>query len=314
MECVPHEDAAIEVYPSPDDWAAAAQEIVATMVHRWDLTAGSAFGGGVTGVALSVTQADGSPAVLKVGFPHPEGKWEAVGLQSLAACSPAVLRQDPWTWSLLLERVRPGTPLQTAGLPAQEALEIGGRLHLSMAAAAPPDSLPRLDDAMQDYATQARSRLDSELLWLEQQGVADLVESALEDIERLVSDSVGNSLLHGDFNPGNILDSGDGQWLTVDPKPLIGDRAYDLWPLISQIGANQLGAPYVMADGSIDPSRLEQHLVIATAAAECDAERTARWASARTALSVTWLREAGFESRAENAAVALQAWASVSAL
>ena len=126
MECVPHEDAAIEVYPSPDDWAAAAQEIVATMVHRWDLTAGSAFGGGVTGVALSVTQADGSPAVLKVGFPHPEGKWEAVGLQSLAACSPAVLRQDPWTWSLLLERVRPGTPLQTAGLPAQEALEIGG--------------------------------------------------------------------------------------------------------------------------------------------------------------------------------------------
>jgi streptomycin 6-kinase len=319
MESVPHEDAAIEVYPTPDDWAAAAQELVATMLHRWDLTPGVAFGGGVTGVALAVTQQDDSPAVLKIGFPHPEGKWEAVGLQSFAGSAPAVLRQDAWTWSLLLERVTPGTPLTTRGLPARDALEIGGRLHLEMAAASPPDCIPRLGDEMTVYAGRAAARLDAQQTWFEQHGVADLVRLGVQEMVNLAGSTSGTSLLHGDFNPGNILESEDGRWMTVDPKPLVGDRAYDLWPLISQVGVHHVGdhqidAPYMTVDGAPAPGRLEDHLLIAASAAEVDPEQTARWAFARTALSVTWLLEAGFESRAARDCTALQAWASVSAL
>jgi streptomycin 6-kinase len=308
IECVPNEDAAIDVYPSADEWAAAAQELVGTMLQRWDLRPGDPFSGGASGVALAVTQSDGSPAVLKVAFPHPEGTWEAVGLQSLTLCAPAVLRQDPWTWSLLLERVEPGTPLQVAPVPSLEALEIGGRLHLTMAAA-PPDGIPRLGGAMQNFATQALARLDAQLPWLQQHGAADLVPSALAELARLAADDAGNSLLHGDFNPGNILDAGNGRWMTVDPKPLVGDRAFDLWPLISQIGS-----PFNSADGSPDTSGLERQLVVAATAAETDVERTARWAYARAALSVGWFLEAGFEERAAEEADALKGWAAITAL
>ncbi len=64
---------------------------------------------------LQVTTADGTSAVLKVGFPHFEGVWEAVGLERWGPdLAPEVLRQDPWTWSLLLEQLRPGTQLVNA--------------------------------------------------------------------------------------------------------------------------------------------------------------------------------------------------------
>jgi streptomycin 6-kinase len=39
-------------------------------------------------------------------------------------------------------------------------------------------------------------------------------------------------LLHGDFNPGNVLAGRTGTWVAIDPKPMIGDPAYDLWPLL----------------------------------------------------------------------------------
>jgi streptomycin 6-kinase len=162
---------------------------------------------------------------------------------------------------------------------------------------------------MQNFATQARARLEAQVPWLEQHGAADLVPPALDELVRLAGEDAGNSLLHGDFNPGNILDAGGGRWMTVDPKPLVGDRSFDLWPLISQIGS-----PFASPDGSPDTSGLERQLVVAATAAETDVERTARWAYARAALSVGWFLEAGFDGRAAAECEALQGWAEITAL
>ena len=41
--------------------------------------------------------------------------------------------------------------------------------------------------------------------------------------------------MHGDLNPGNLLAAGGGRWLAIDPKPMRGDPAYDLWPLLEQV-------------------------------------------------------------------------------
>ena len=41
--------------------------------------------------------------------------------------------------------------------------------------------------------------------------------------------SSGDSLLHGDLHPGNILRARDGRGIvTIDPRPCIGDPAMDL--------------------------------------------------------------------------------------
>jgi streptomycin 6-kinase len=320
MESVPFEESAASVYATPEQWSVDAPDTVRRMLERWELHSPVAFVGGISGAVFRVVQADGTPAVLKVAFPHVEGRFEAVGLQAFPpGCAPSVLRQDPWTWSMLLSAVTPGTPLRDREGTAAEAMEIGGRLYARLTGGVPSDALPRLSDAMRDYAEQGRARLGSQTEALDALGVRDLVEHSLDELEELAASGPTHSLLHGDFNPGNILEAAPGSpgspgglrpdepdtgnWVVVDPKPLVGDPAYDLWPLIAQIG-NPFAAP--------DPvARLRDNLLVACGAAELDPARVARWGAARTGLNVSWYLAAGDAESAASDARSLRTWRSV---
>jgi streptomycin 6-kinase len=307
MQPVPFEPGPVSAYPSVAAWAASAPGIVARMLRRWDLRAGEAFVGGVGGSVLSVNRADGSPAVLKVGYPHEEAIWEAVGLSAFGSLSPEILDQDAWTWALLLALIEPGTPLSKAWLSTRDALIAGGRLHARLTnipLVGPAASIPTLRWAMFSYARSAEARLEKQAGDLDRLGVRSLVVAAIGQLESLAADHGSPTLLHGDFNPGNILDSGEGGWKLVDPKPLLGDPAYDLWPLVSQVG-HPYHAPNAVA-------RLAENLTIAADAAEVDRDRAARWSFARTGLNVSWYLEDGLPTRAVAEAAALKSWALVS--
>lgn len=305
MESVPFEVSATAAYPTPESWQAEAPDTVRRMVDRWELQPAGAFTGGIAGAVLRVTQRDGTAAVLKVAYPHVEGLFEAVGLQSFPdGLAPEVLRQDPWTWSMLLSEVTPGTPLRDSGLAPEEAIGAGAALLAELMRGVVPDTLPRLADAMRDYVEQGRARLPGQARALSALGVGDLVAGALDELEDLAGSDVGNSLLHGDFNPGNILRSaGETGWMVVDPKPLVGDPAFDLWPLISQIGD-----PFTAGD---PVARLRSNLTIACSAAGQDPIRVARWGAARTGLNVSWYLAAGDQTNATATAHALRTWAAV---
>jgi streptomycin 6-kinase len=55
-----------------------------------------------------------------------------------------------------------------------------------------------------------------------------LVDEALELHAALVADPPEEVLLHGDYHHGNVLAGDRMPWLAIDPKPLVGERAYDL--------------------------------------------------------------------------------------
>lgn len=299
MQCVPFEQTAIDAYPSRDAWDATAAELVGRMLERWHLEPVEAFVGGAAGSTLAVRQADGTEAVLKVGYPHWEGVWEAVGLELLGKDAPAVLRQDPWTWSLLLERVVPGDQLVNAPLPAVDALTIGGTLLARISAISAPRDLPTLADAMASYLTQARDRLPGQHARLAALGVLDLVTRALDAGEALADSAPADGLVHGDFNPGNILRSTHG-WQVIDPKPMRGEAAFDLWPLVSQVGH-----PW---NAQKPDAVIAEHLAIAAAAAECDPVRAARWAFARSGINVTWYLADDSADEAAAAAREVRTW------
>ena len=312
MECVPFESSAGFNYSSLGQWLADAPGTVATMLKRWDLRAGDAFIGGIAGAVIAVTCSDGTAAVLKVAYPHAEGTWEAVGLQLFASGgAPAVLKQDAWTWSMLLAPVTPGVTLAAADTTPRDALVAGGRLRAALTAAESSDaqasalraSVPLLRDAMRNYAALGRAREQTQAAALDDLGVRSLVSAALDDLEHLTTTGPTGHLVHGDYNPGNILDAGDGRWVAIDPKPLDGDPAYDLWPLVSQLG-DPFGA-------AVPAARLASQLRIAAEAAECDAVRAARWSWARAGLNVSWYLAEGQRSRAVDAAAELRAWATV---
>ena len=293
------ESTAIGAYATKPAWDAVAVEILGVMLERWALTPGRVLMGGYTGTVLEVTGADGAPAVLKIGFPHVEGIAEAVALAAFpSGTAPAVLRQDPWTWAMLLERITPGIPLSEAGLPPDEALVVGAELLARIAASPIPRGVPTLASVVREYTTLARARADEQHGPLGDLGVRELVTAAIDDLDDLAL-ADGTAMVHGDFNPGNILKSGGG-WACVDPKPMVGDSAYDLWPLVSQ-----LGAPF----GAADPaSTLAGQLTLAAGTAGIDPVRAARWAVGRTALNVTWYLAEGLPDLAARDAAELPVW------
>ncbi len=297
MEYGPFETAMPGVFPSRQQWDATAAELVATMLERWHLTVVEPFVGGAAASVLRVLCADGSPAVLKVGYPHVEAVWEAVGLEAAGVLAPEVYRQDAWTWSLLLEEVRPGTPLARAGLPVEEALVAGGELLKVLHARPIPAGIPSLQDAMVGYVTQAIDRMDRLGAALDGLGARALVDRAIAMLFTLATSAPDTALLHGDFNPGNILRDGDGDgdgeraWRAVDLKPMHGDPAFDLWPLATQLGV-----------------QFESQLATAAAASAVDPDRAAHWAFARTGINVSWLLAAGEAKAAEAEVKALRRW------
>lgn len=279
----PFESAVIDRYPDRAAWDAEAADLVTRMLERWHLAAREAYVGGEAGSALLVDQADGTPAVLKVGYPHLESIWEAVALDAWAPIAPAVLRQDPWTWSLLLERVEPGTPLSRAELDPDEAVAIGARVLAGLHRVAAPDGIPALRDHLAHFGGIAQAQLPGWRDVLDRLGHRALVERAIAELPAL--DEGAPAFLHGDYNPGNLLASSDGTWRVVDPNPLVGDPAFDVWPLIEQ-----LGDPWQQRDPS---SVIARNATIAAELAGVDRDRVLRSGFGRTGLDVTWYLEDG---------------------
>jgi streptomycin 6-kinase len=62
----------------------------------------------------------------------------------------------------------------------------------------------------------------------------------LEELPRPSSDDV---LLATDLHAGNVLQAQRGPWLVIDPKPFVGDRAYDATQHLFNCRERMLTAP-----------------------------------------------------------------------
>jgi streptomycin 6-kinase len=273
---VPFERSAIDAYASKTAWDAVATEILGTMLERWRLTDARILPATAAAVVATVRQVDGPTAVLKIVYPHEEGIWEAAALDALPRdLVPAVLRQDGWTWAMLLERLGPGTSLLDSGIPALEAVRIGAELHRRMAAVPPPAGVPPLALQYRPFVDRLFAG-DAAAALLEAGFPDDAAAQASEEFDRLCATTPVEALLHGDLNPTNILRHGSG-WRIVDPKPVTGDPAFDSFSLVRDLLADT---------GS--PGQLAQLTDTAARVAGVDRDRALRWMRVRSILSACW--------------------------
>ena len=306
MRTLPFENAALEAFASKSMWDAAAAGLVSSMLDRWHLTPGEPYVGGESGAVLRVTTTDGSPAVLKVGFPHSEGVGEAMALERWGTTrAPEVLRQDVWTWSMLLERVDPGLQLSHHSAPVQRSLEIASELFSGLTSVPAPVAagIPRVSDVVGVQLAKAKGRMPKQRQALEVLGASRRVEEGLELGTELALGDDATALLHGDLNPGNILQRAD-HWVVIDPKPMLGEPEFDLFPLVSQ-----LGSPLMHPKPA---HTIAARLETVCDAVGSDATLAATWCVARAALNVTWQLNDGNRAAARAAARELAVWCDVS--
>ncbi len=206
-------------------WLDALPGLVAECAARWQLDVGPVFedGGAVSWVAPA-TRVDGADAVLKLFIPDTENRHEAEALLHYDGRG-AVRLLDHADGMLLLERARPGTPLWDLADEDAANTVVAGLLQQLWRPA--PERSPHrtLARCAAEWAEQIPATWES----LGHPFERSLVERAVEALTAFGSDQGEQVLLHQDLHGGNVLRAGREQpWLVIDPKPLIGEREFDL--------------------------------------------------------------------------------------
>jgi streptomycin 6-kinase len=214
-------------------WLASLPALVTALEDEWDVRTGPPFTRGTAAWTAPATTADGTPAVLKVSWPHREARDEAEGLHLWAGAGAVkLLESDPARWAMLLERCQPGIALDECGLTVTAAMEAAAGVVRQLWSAPVPPGAPfeRLGDVTAEWAELVRERMARHRPAFDP-GLVALGASLLETLPAGGQDV----LLHGDFNPGNILSATRAPFLAIDAKPMVGDAAYDPPQLLTQI-------------------------------------------------------------------------------
>jgi streptomycin 6-kinase len=211
-------------------WLDALPGLVAESAARWQLEVGPVFeDGGAASWVAPATRADGADCVLKLFVPDTENRHEAEGLRHYDGRG-AVRLLDHADGTLLLERARPGTPLWDLPDEQEDAANaivanLLRRLWRPVADGSPHRSLAQ---AAAEWAEQIPATWQS----LGRPFERSLVDRAVEALEAFAPDQGEQVLLHQDLHGGNLLRAEREPWLVIDPKPLIGEREFDLASLL----------------------------------------------------------------------------------
>jgi streptomycin 6-kinase len=224
--------------PDRRAWLERLPAVIRELQDRWSLSVRAPFDGSDVSCAwvAPVVRADGSRAVLKLGMPHFEGAHEIQALRFWEG-GPAVqvLDADIELNAMLLEQCHPGTALRALPEPEQDVVIAGLLRRLWRWPAAPHPFRPL--SALTAQWTEETMAVVHE--WPD----SGLVQAGLRLFEELARPAADDVLLATDLHAGNVLRAEREPWLVIDPKPFVGDRAYDATQHLFNCTGRMLSAP-----------------------------------------------------------------------
>ncbi len=256
--------------PGLRDWIERLPAIVQQLCERWELRLADPFDSeevSAAWVAPAVRRGD-LPAVLKVGLPHMESRDEAAGLRFWAGAGAVrLLAADDALDALLIERCVPGNHLRELPEEQQDG-PIAGLLRRLWRVPPVPHPFRHLSEMATLWATSARAQAD-------RHADSGLIREGADLFEDLAANAPHEALLVTDLHAGNVLRATREPWLAIDPKPFVGDIAYDatqhLGNCLDRMAADPAGTVDHFAD------RLD-----------LDRARVRWWAFARAATSLVF--------------------------
>jgi len=207
-------------------WLERVPDLVAECVEEWGLRLGEPYQAGAAGYTVRADLPDGTPAVLKLIYPHREAEHEGEALRVWDGDGAIrLLAYDEARWAMIIERCDPGTLL--AKIDPERALDVLIGL------------LPRL---WKPVGEPFRPLADEAMWWIEYLPTEweragkpferYLLEAAVARLEALASSQGEQVLLHQDLHGDNVLAAQREDWLVIDPKPLVGEREFAVAPIV----------------------------------------------------------------------------------
>lgn len=253
-----------------DLWLERVPELLDECVEEWSLRLGEPYPLGAAGYAVGAELDDGTPAVLKLIYPHREAEHEAAALTAWDGDGAIrLLRSDAERWAMLIERCDPGTLLAHAGPETALAVLV--------------DVLPRLwkrvDGPFRSLADEAAIWLDEIPTDWERAGrpcEQALIDDVMETLSDLAASQGEQVLLHQDLH---VLAARREEWLVIDPKPLLGERELGVAPIVRD---------YVLGHSRAEVLRRLEYL---TSSLDLDRERALGWTVGQT---VAWMFESTY--------------------
>ena len=208
--------------PERTAWLEQLPPLVEKLMQEWSLTFDRPLKGEEASCSFvaPVQREDGTPGVLKIGMPHMEAEDKIQGLRFWNG-DPTIrlLAADDQLGAMLLERCKPGATLRTLPESEQDTV-IASLLHRLWRKPSKPHRFRPLS-AMIEY--WSKETLTQSQHWAD----AGLVREGLALFKELPSTATTAVLLATDLHAGNVLRAEREPWLVIDPKPFLGDPAYD---------------------------------------------------------------------------------------
>lgn len=259
-----------------DTWLGSLPTLVTDALTRWDLSLDPAEPSrhGECALVLPVRRHTGEAAALKLTWPHAEARHEHLALRLWDGHGAVrLLAADPAAGALLLELLDADRCLRDE--PLLEACEVIGTLMSTLDRPAPPQV-----DRVSTKALRWRDQLATGTPLVPRR----LTEQATATLAGLVDGSRQDRMVHEDLHDLNVLaplGPERGDWLAIDPKPVAGEWAYAVAPVV-----------WNRADEAARASNLRTHArlradVVAQAAG-LDEERVRAWTFVRLVLNAVW--------------------------
>lgn len=204
------------------EWKERAPRLVEECAQLWSLRLGEPYEHANLSDTRPVELPDGTPAVLKVGFPHHESEHEADALTHYGGRGAVrLLAHDPARNAMLLERCDPGMQLWAVEDDEEATRSAAGVLRSLWRVPAPDHPFDLLTAEVALWTDEIRAR----------GGDRALADAAIATMRELVPTQGELVVCHQDLHGGNVLRAQRG-WLAIDPKPVAGEREFDTASLI----------------------------------------------------------------------------------
>jgi streptomycin 6-kinase len=201
-------------------WLASLPDTVIELERRWSLVVGDPYETASYSWVAPANRSDGTSAVLKLRMPHYEGDHEIDGLRFWSGESTVqLLEADRERGAMLLERCEPGTGLWKSP-PEQQDLVLANLLKKLWRMPTAPHPFRPLSEML---AIWRERTVNDAAQWRE----PGLVCEGLRLLAELAEEAPTSVLLATDLHAGNVLRAQRKPWLAIDPRPFMGDPAYD---------------------------------------------------------------------------------------